>query len=71
MTKENILETRIFEILKETPNFDLLVMGRSEGEGCYCSVNAMLTRIIDKLSKNYDLTIIDMEAGLEHLSRHV
>ncbi len=69
MTKEDILETRIFEILHETPNFDLLVMGRGEGEGCYCPVNAFLARIIDRLSKNYDLTIMDMEAGLEHLSR--
>ena len=69
MTKEDILESRVFEILKETPDFDLLVMGRGEGEGCYCPVNALLTRIIDTLSKNYDLTIMDMEAGLEHLSR--
>jgi len=69
MTKEDILESHVFEILKETPNFDLLVMGRGEGEGCYCPVNALLTRIIDTLSKNYDLTIMDMEAGLEHLSR--
>jgi len=69
MTKEDILESHVFEILKETPNFDLLVMGRGEGEGCYCPVNTLLTRIIDTLSKNYDLTIMDMEAGLEHLSR--
>jgi len=69
MTKEDILETRVFGILKETPNFDLLVMGRGEGEGCYCPVNALLTRIVDRLSKNYGLTIMDMEAGLEHLSR--
>jgi len=69
MTKEGILESYIFEILKETPSFDLLVMGRGEGEGCYCPVNTLLTRIIDTLSKNYDLTIMDMAAGLEHLSR--
>jgi CO dehydrogenase maturation factor len=68
MTKD-VLESQVFEILKETPNFDLLVMGRGEGEGCYCPVNALLTRIIDTLSKNYDLTLMDMEAGLEHLSR--
>lgn len=69
MTKEDILETRIFEILSETPSFDLLVMGRGEGEGCYCPVNAFLTHIIDRLVGNYDLTLMDMEAGLEHLSR--
>jgi CO dehydrogenase maturation factor len=69
MTKEDILETRIFEILHETPSFDLLVMGRGEGEGCYCPVNAFLAHIIDRLVGNYDLTLMDMEAGLEHLSR--
>jgi CO dehydrogenase maturation factor len=69
MTKEDILESHVFEILKETSSFDILVMGRGEGEGCYCPVNALLARIIDRLSKNYDLTIMDMEAGLEHLSR--
>ncbi len=69
MTKKDILEYHIFEILEETPKFDFLVMGRSEGEGCYCLVNNLLTRIIDTLSKNYDITLMDMEAGLEHLSR--
>jgi len=69
MTKEDILETRIFEILRETPNFDLLVMGRGEGEGCYCPVNAFLAHIVDRLMGNYDITLMDMEAGLEHLSR--
>jgi len=69
MTKEDILETRIFEILYETPTFDLLVMGRGEGEGCYCPVNAFLAHIVDRLMGNYDLTLMDMEAGLEHLSR--
>lgn len=68
-TKKEILEYTIFDILKETPKFDLLVMGRTEGEGCYCMVNELLTDIIDSFSKKYDLTIMDMEAGLEHLSR--
>lgn len=68
-TKREILEYHVFDILKETPDFDLLVMGRTEGEGCYCIVNDLLTDIIDSFSKNYDLTLMDMEAGLEHLSR--
>lgn len=67
--KKDLLEYRIFEILQETPDFDLLVMGRSEGEGCYCLVNKLLADIIDTLSKNYDLTLMDEHAGLEHLSR--
>ncbi len=69
VSKEGVLEVKIFEILAETPKFDLLAMGRSEGEGCYCMVNNMLTRVVDSLSKNYNVTLMDMEAGLEHLSR--
>jgi len=69
VSKESLLEARVFEVLAETPEFDLLAMGRSEGEGCYCMVNHMLTKVVDSLSKNYDLTLMDMEAGLEHLSR--
>jgi len=69
MTKKDILESKVFETIVETPKFDLLIMGRTEGEGCYCMVNNLLTSILDTLTQNYDLTIMDMEAGLEHLSR--
>lgn len=68
-SKADLLETWVFSTLVETPEFDLLAMGRSEGEGCYCYVNSVLTRILDVLTKNYDITLMDMEAGLEHLSR--
>ncbi|HDM36635.1 MAG TPA: ATP-binding protein, partial [Candidatus Syntrophoarchaeum butanivorans] len=62
-------EGRIHEILVEERDFDLLVMGRPEQEGCYCVVNNILRVAIDSLAKNYDITIIDGEAGIEHLSR--
>jgi CO dehydrogenase maturation factor len=70
-TKKDILEGWIYEVLAENPRFDLLAMGRGEGEGCYCSVNYMLTLILTNLINNYDVTIMDMEAGLEHISRRV
>ncbi|MCS4541920.1 MAG: AAA family ATPase [Euryarchaeota archaeon] len=69
VVKRDLLEYQIMEILTETPNFDLLVMGRPEGPGCYCAVNHLLREIIDTFAKNYDVVVIDTEAGLEHLSR--
>ena len=51
----------------EEDDYDLLIMGRPEGPGCYCPVNHLIRMIIDTLMKNYDYT--DCEAGLEHLSR--
>lgn len=68
-TKDVWLEGKTYEILSENKGFDLLVMGRPEGPDCYCMVNNLLRRIIDMLSKNYDYTVIDSEAGLEHISR--
>lgn len=62
-------EGKIAEIIAEEEHYDLLVMGRPEGPGCYCPVNHLIRMIIDTLTKNYDYTIIDCEAGLEHLSR--
>jgi len=69
MTKKGILEKEIFDVLIEEDDFDLLTMGCSEGPGCYCFANQLATQILDTLSENYDITLMDMEAGLEHLSR--
>jgi len=67
--KETYLEYKIQEILVEADGFDLLVMGRPEGAGCYCYVNNILRRYVDSLSDNYPYIVIDNEAGMEHLSR--
>ncbi len=69
VSKSDLLEAWVYSTLLELENFDMLVMGRTEGEGCYCYVNSILTRILDTLLSNYDLVLMDMEAGLEHLSR--
>jgi CO dehydrogenase maturation factor len=69
MDKVNYLETLIEQALIEKPAFDLLVMGRQEGQGCYCMVNNILNRFTDKLAKHYKFTVVDNEAGMEHLSR--
>ena len=60
---------KIREALVESEKVDLLAMGRPEGPGCYCAANHMLRLSIDRLAKNYDYTVIDSEAGMEHISR--
>ncbi len=68
-SKQDRLESEVYESLVEGDKFDLLAMGRTEGEGCYCFVNRVLTQILDTITANYDVTLLDMDAGLEHLSR--
>ena len=61
----------IRELVVSKPGFDLLVMGRPESPGCYCAVNDLLRYGIETLSSNYDITIIDGEAGPEQINRRV
>lgn len=70
-SKERLLESKVYEVLAEMPHYDLIVMGRPEGSGCYCFANNLLRGIMDRILKNYDITIIDTAAGLEHLSRRI
>ncbi len=69
MDKVLYLEMLMNQVLIEQKAFDLLVMGRQEGQGCYCMVNNILNRFTDELEKNYKYLLVDNEAGMEHLSR--
>lgn len=69
MTKQQFLEYKIQSSLVESPDFDLIAMGRPEGPGCYCYANNLLREILQALGENYEFVVIDNEAGMEHLSR--
>lgn len=58
-------------MLQSRDGFDLLVMGRPEGPGCFCSLNDLLRYGIETLSGEYDVTIVDGEAGPEQINRRV
>ena len=69
MTKDILIEMRANEALIEADHYDLIVMGRPEGPGCYCAANTVLANVLEKLLDNYPYLVIDNEAGMEHLSR--
>jgi CO dehydrogenase maturation factor len=69
MPKEAYLDLKLNQVLVESKDIDMLVMGRPEGPGCYCYINSVLRKHLEVLGKNYPYVIIDNEAGLEHLSR--
>ena len=67
----NIIDYLILEALYEGPDFSLLVMGRTDNIGCYCPLNELLRGTIAAISFQYDVIIIDAEAGLEQVNRKV
>ncbi len=66
-----MLDYDVFDALEEGHNFGVLAVGRPEEEGCYCQVNDLLKEIIESLSKNFDIVLIDGEAGIEQINRRV
>ena len=69
MTKADYAEFKFNSALIEEDDFDMIVMGRTQGQGCYCYVNGVLKTQVDKYAKNYSYIVMDNEAGLEHVAR--
>jgi CO dehydrogenase maturation factor len=69
MSMEQLFDYQVQQSIIESKGFDLMVMGRPEGPGCYCAANNIIRKYTDKLSEAYHYVVIDNEAGMEHLSR--
>ena len=63
MSKADYAEVRFEDALAEEDDYDLLVMGRTQGKGCYCFVNGLLQAQLAKYQKNYPYIVVDNEAG--------
>ena len=53
MTKQEYAEFMFGRALAEEDDYDLLTMGRTQGKGCYCFVNGILTSQVMKYAANY------------------
>jgi len=71
MTRDIYMQYKVEEALVENEGYDLIVMGRPEGAGCYCHANTLLSQYMDRLCGNYRVVVMDNEAGMEHISRLV
>lgn len=71
MSKQDFMNYKINSALIEEDDFDMLVMGRTQGKGCYCYVNGLLKTELEKLEGNYKYLVVDNEAGMEHISRGI
>ncbi len=71
MSKQDYMNFRLSGALVEEDDYDMLVMGRTQGAGCYCYVNGLLEHELAKLVDNYEYMVVDNEAGMEHISRGI
>ena len=71
MTKPEYMEMKLGDALSEGDDYDLLVMGRTQGKGCYCYVNGILQSELNRYINHYKYLVVDNEAGLEHIARGI
>lgn len=71
ISKADYAEIKFNSALIEEDDFDLLVMGRTQGKGCYCFVNGILETQLQKRQNHYPYIVVDNEAGMEHISRGI
>ncbi|MCX6683786.1 MAG: AAA family ATPase [Methanoregula sp.] len=69
MNRHDYVRFRFRQALVEAEGFDLVAMGRPEGNGCYCFANDLLSECMLQLERDYRFVVIDTEAGMEHISR--
>ena len=67
---ENI-DFEVYDAIVESKAFSLFSIGQPEGPGCFCPSNALLRKVLGSISKDFDIVLIDCEAGLEQINRMV
>jgi len=71
MSKQDYAEFKFDSALVEEDDYDLLVIGHTQGKGCYCFVNGLLSTQVARHSQGYNYIVVDNEAGMEHISRGI
>jgi CO dehydrogenase maturation factor len=66
-----IVDYLLLEALYEGPDFGMVAMGRTDTLGCYCPINNLLRSTIQEIASQYEIVIIDAEAGIEQVNRQV
>lgn len=65
------IDFEVYNAIEERKKFSLLYMGNPTAPGCFCPSNMLLRKVIESISKDFDIILIDCEAGLEQINRKV
>jgi len=65
------IDFSVYDSMVESKDFCLFSIGQPEGPGCFCPSNTLLRKVIESISGDFDIVLIDCEAGLEQINRMV
>ena len=67
---ENV-DFKLYNTIMENRKFSLLSIGNPETAGCFCLANSLLRKVIESISKDFEIVLIDCDAGLEQINNRV
>ena len=70
MTKPEYMEMKLGDALSEGDDYDLLVMGRTQGKGCYCYVNGILQSQLHPVNILFPQFGVGRQKSQTHLIRY-
>jgi len=65
------IDFEVYNAIAENKYFSLLSIGQPEDSGCFCPSNTLLKKVIQSISRDFEIVLIDCEAGLEQINRKV
>lgn len=65
------LDFEIYDAMGESKKFNILSIGQPNDSGCFCPSNILLRNVLKSITSEFDLILIDCEAGLEQITRKV
>ncbi len=65
------IDYEVYNAIEESEKFSLLYIGNPDAPGCFCPSNSLLRKVIESISKDFEVLLIDCEAGLEQINRKV
>ncbi|MFW9825334.1 MAG: AAA family ATPase [Candidatus Thorarchaeota archaeon] len=66
-----IIDFQVYNAITESKDYSLISIGQPEDPGCFCPSNTLLRKVIESISTDFDIILIDCEAGLEQINRMV
>ncbi|MBD3254562.1 MAG: AAA family ATPase [Candidatus Lokiarchaeota archaeon] len=67
----NKIDFEVYNTMGQDKRLNIFYIGQPEGPGCFCPSNLILRRVLKSISSDFDIILVDCEAGLEQINRMV
>lgn len=66
-----LVDHLLLNAVVERDGYGVMVLGQSQGLGCFCGLNKVLRATLSSITHAFDVVVVDAEAGIEQINRQV